>query len=140
MSNRVQVQMQRLTQTQREEVGLQESRLREKTFAPDGAAAGAWRKARELWQRVLRARRRSPRRLRLCESLPLGERRFVAVVEFERARFLLGGTPSSLVLLSRLTDTGGGGQDEGETEAASFYLARWNRATPTTAPHREESS
>jgi flagellar biogenesis protein FliO len=47
---------------------------------------------------------RAPRRLRLCESLPLGERRFVAVVEFENARFLLGGTPSALVLLSRLGD------------------------------------
>ena len=32
----------------------------------------------------------------------LGERRFVAVVEFERARFLVGGTTSSLVLLARL--------------------------------------
>jgi hypothetical protein len=60
-----------------------------------------------LWERVLRFSRRAPRRLRLCESLPLGERRFVAVVEFDRARFLVGGTPSSLVLLSRLADDGG---------------------------------
>jgi flagellar biogenesis protein FliO len=59
------------------------------------------------WQRLLRLGRRNPRRLRLCESLALGERRFVAVVEFEAARFLLGGTPSSLVLLSRLPDAGG---------------------------------
>lgn len=49
--------------------------------------------------------RKSPMCLRLRESLPLGERRFVAVVEFERARFLVGGTPSSLVLLSRLEDS-----------------------------------
>ncbi len=59
----------------------------------------------ELWERVLRLGRRAPKSLRLCESLPLGERRFVAVVEFERARFLLGGTPSSVVLLSRLQDS-----------------------------------
>lgn len=58
----------------------------------------------ELWERVLRLSRRTPKSLRLCESLPLGERRFVAVVEFERARFLVGGTPSSVVLLSRLED------------------------------------
>jgi len=58
----------------------------------------------ELWERVLRLGRRAPRRLRLCESLPLGERRFVAVVEFEAERFLVGGTPSSMVLLSRLAD------------------------------------
>jgi flagellar biogenesis protein FliO len=70
-----------------------------------------------LWQRVLRLSRRRPRRLRLCESLPLGERRFVAVVEFDRARFLVGGTPSSLVLLSRLAD--GGGEIESETEDGS---------------------
>jgi flagellar biogenesis protein FliO len=71
----------------------------------------------ELWQRVLRLSRRRPRRLRLCESLPLGERRFVAVVEFDQARFLVGGTPSSLVLLSRLAD--GGATIESETEEAS---------------------
>lgn len=58
----------------------------------------------EFWERVLRLRRRAPRRLRLCESLALGERRFVAVVEFEAERFLVGGTPSSMVLLSRLAD------------------------------------
>jgi flagellar biogenesis protein FliO len=49
-----------------------------------------------------RMSRRLPRRLRLCESLPLGERRFVAVIEFEESRFLVGGTSSSLVLLADL--------------------------------------
>jgi flagellar biogenesis protein FliO len=49
----------------------------------------------------------STRRLRLCESLGLGDRRFVAVVEFDQARFLVGGTSSSLVLLAKLdTDAG----------------------------------
>jgi flagellar biogenesis protein FliO len=60
-------------------------------------------KARAWWERILRLGRRPPRRLRLCESLPLGERRFVAVVEFEQSRFLLGGTSASLVLLARLS-------------------------------------
>jgi flagellar biogenesis protein FliO len=78
---------------------------------PDGRAATmqARRARRDLrwWVLKLRAqmlhlRRRAPRRLRLCESLPLGERRFVAVVEFERSRFLVGGTSASLVLLARL--------------------------------------
>jgi flagellar biogenesis protein FliO len=58
--------------------------------------AGIW------WKRLLRLRLHPPRRLRLCESLPLGERRFVAVVEFERVRFLVGGTSASLVLLAQL--------------------------------------
>jgi hypothetical protein len=64
--------------------------------------SGLWRCIRDLWQGFQRLSRRPPRRLRLCESLPLGERRFVAVVEFERARFLVGGTSASLVLLERL--------------------------------------
>jgi len=63
-----------------------------------------WRRVRTLLCEILRLGHRPPRRLRLCESLPLGERRFVAVIEFERSRFLVGGTPSSLVLLSPLED------------------------------------
>ena len=59
---------------------------------------------RILWQRILGSARRPARRLRLAESLSLGERRFVAVVEFEQSRFLVGGTPASLVLLARLED------------------------------------
>jgi flagellar biogenesis protein FliO len=74
-----------------------------KELQPDSSSA-SWPFVRAIWKRVLRLGRRGPRRLRLCESLPLGERRFVAVVEFDEARFLLGGTSSSLVLLSRLAD------------------------------------
>jgi len=59
---------------------------------------------RGLWQNLLRAGRRAPRRLRLCESLALGERRFVAVIEYGQTRFLLGGTGSSLTVLARLAD------------------------------------
>jgi hypothetical protein len=56
-----------------------------------------------LLKGVLRVTR-SAKRLRLRETLPLGERRFVAVVEFDRSRFLVGGTANTLVLLSRLAD------------------------------------
>lgn len=65
-------------------------------------ASPLWLRARALWQRVARLSRRTPRRLRLRETLPLGEHRFVAVIEFERTRLLIGGTPSSLVLLAHL--------------------------------------
>jgi len=54
------------------------------------------------WRRAFGLGRSTSRGLRLCESLPLGERRFVAVIEFEQTRFLVGGTPSSLALLARL--------------------------------------
>jgi flagellar biogenesis protein FliO len=74
----------------------------------------------EFWEWVLRLGRRAPRRLRLCESLPLGERRFVAVVEFEAERFLVGGTPSSMVLLSRLADCRR--QEDGSAPEATLKL------------------
>ena len=75
-----------------------------------------WRRARVWCERTLRLRLRQPRRLRLCESLPLGERRFVAVVEFERSRFLLGGTSGSLVLLARLGKVPGEPHNEAQAE------------------------
>ena len=75
--------------------------------APGFAPQKFWRCARGWWKRLLRLGRRPQRRLRLCESLPLGERRFVAVVEFEQSRFLVGGTSTSLVLLSRLENIAG---------------------------------
>jgi flagellar biogenesis protein FliO len=46
--------------------------------------------------------RRPQRKLRLCESLALGEKRLVAVVQFEDLRFLVGSTGSSMTLLSPL--------------------------------------
>jgi flagellar biogenesis protein FliO len=60
------------------------------------------RRVGHLWQKVVKAGQRSPRALRLCESVNLGDRRFIAVVEYERWRFLVGGTSGSLVLLANL--------------------------------------
>jgi flagellar biogenesis protein FliO len=58
---------------------------------------------KNLWQWSRRAVKvRKPRRLRVCETLSLGERRFLAVIEFDRQEFLVGGTGSSLELLARL--------------------------------------
>jgi flagellar biogenesis protein FliO len=86
-----------------------------------------------LWKLVQRFSRRTPRSLRLCESLPLGERRFVAVVEFEEARFLVGGTASSMVLLSRLGDARERAQAEGEPGKAvnSVMIASTKRRQET---------
>jgi hypothetical protein len=99
-----------------EDAGLTENNLGKDTLAPAPSAVppavgDGWKKARELWRWILRASRKSPRRLRLCESLPLGERRFVAVVEFEQARFLVGGTSASLVLLARLESPAAGEEE-----------------------------
>jgi flagellar biogenesis protein FliO len=81
------------------------------------ASGTLWPHARVLWERMGRMSRRAPKRLRLCESLPLGERRFVAVIEFEQSRFLVGGTSSSLVLLADL-GRHRGSDPEGVTEFA----------------------
>jgi flagellar biogenesis protein FliO len=45
---------------------------------------------------------RRERKMRLCETLSLGERRFLALVQVERQKFLVGGSGSSLALLARL--------------------------------------
>ncbi|MGO8789065.1 MAG: flagellar biosynthetic protein FliO [Terriglobia bacterium] len=58
-----------------------------------------------LWQWTQRAvKTRKPRRLRVCETLSLGERRFLAVIEFDRQEFLVGGTGNSLELLAQLRE------------------------------------
>ncbi len=44
--------------------------------------------------------------MRLCETLPLGERRYLALVQVDGERFLLGATGHSLSLLARLTPAG----------------------------------
>ncbi|HUO25930.1 MAG TPA: flagellar biosynthetic protein FliO [Candidatus Aquilonibacter sp.] len=59
----------------------------------------------EIVKRVFRRDRlfRAERQLRLCETLSLGQRGFLAVVRYEDQRFLLGGTNQSLALLAELS-------------------------------------
>lgn len=64
--------------------------------------ANAARKLGRWLQRMLTARR--SRRLRVCETLSLGERRFVAIIEFDRQEFLVGGGGNSFSLLARLQE------------------------------------
>jgi flagellar biogenesis protein FliO len=42
--------------------------------------------------------------LRLCENLSLGEKRFVAVIQVDEQRFLIGGASGSVSLLTRLSE------------------------------------
>jgi len=60
-----------------------------------------------LWMRVREACKavkieRRERRLRLCESLSLGDKRSIAVVEFEQKRFLVAVTSENISLLQTL--------------------------------------
>jgi hypothetical protein len=52
-------------------------------------------------QRRSKAQRRT-RKLRLCESVQLGEKRFVAVIQADGQRFLIGGTSTSVSVLATL--------------------------------------
>ena len=42
--------------------------------------------------------------LRVCESVSLGDKRFVALVQVDDERFLIGGSSGSVSLLSRLPE------------------------------------
>lgn len=55
---------------------------------------------RTLWNHV--TIRRRERSLRIAETVSLGDKRFVAVLEFERQRFLIGVTNQSVSLLQGL--------------------------------------
>jgi len=69
--------------------------------SPPGTVWGPTLK--DAWQWFRRAvKSRKSRRLRVCETLSLGERRFLAVIEFDRQEFLVGGSGNSLALLARL--------------------------------------
>ena len=58
--------------------------------------------------------RPAPRRLRIVETLSLGEKRFVSIVEVDGEQFLLGGSASSVALLAKLE----GGAKEQQRVAA----------------------
>ena len=70
-----------------------------------------------LWLKECRTRlaefwrtRHKPRSLRIQETAALGDRRFVAVLQFERQRFLIGATASSVTLLAHLPEQEAGEQ------------------------------
>jgi flagellar biogenesis protein FliO len=48
--------------------------------------------------------RHAHKSLRVCENVSLGEKRFVAVVQVDEERFLIGGSVGSVSLLSRLQE------------------------------------
>ena len=58
---------------------------------------------RELWSRAGQVRvRQNRKRLRVCETVPLGEKRFVAVIQVDDKQFLVGGAANSVSLLAQL--------------------------------------
>jgi len=62
----------------------------------------AWSALKWIMQRATAQQAR--KNLRICETLSLGEKRFVAVVQVDEERFLIGGSSSSVSLLTRLPE------------------------------------
>jgi len=84
-----------------------------------------WQEACAWWGELLRLRKRQSRSLRVCESLSLGERRFVAVVAYGGRQFLLGGTSTSLGLLTELTTDTEHEQTPRERSAERVRCEEW---------------
>jgi len=47
---------------------------------------------------------RDPKTLRLCETISLGEKRFLAIVQVNEERILIGGSATTVALLTRLPE------------------------------------
>jgi len=61
--------------------------------------------------------RRRPRGLRVCETLSLGNRGYIAVVSYRQQEFLVGGTTNSIALLAQLANTPAAERDDSEDDA-----------------------
>ncbi len=66
------------------------------------------------WRSWVRAARSKPKALSVRETAALGDRRFVCVIQFERQRFLIASSPSSVTLLAQLPDDSPGSEVTGE--------------------------
>jgi flagellar biogenesis protein FliO len=78
---------------------------------PKSFTASVMLRIRSIFSEVSIHRR--PRRLKLCETLSLGEKRLLAVVECENQRFLLAATSQNISLLQTLGASGDGEEKSG---------------------------
>jgi hypothetical protein len=66
---------------------------------PLTAAGGQWLH----WLQEKRQAQLASKRLRLCETLSLGEKRFVAIVQVDGQQFLVGGAAGTVSMLGQLS-------------------------------------
>jgi flagellar biogenesis protein FliO len=64
--------------------------------------------------------RRTERSLRVCESLAIGERRFLLVVQCDRRRYLIGAAAQTVTLLDRLDEPRDPALDEISSEQIAW--------------------
>lgn len=56
--------------------------------------------------------RRAERLLRVCETLPLGDRRFLLLVQCDQRRYLIGASAHAITLIDRLDESADSALDE----------------------------
>ena len=69
-----------------------------------GDTVAGWLKGWRVSLRALWRRQHKRRSLVVKETAGLGDRRFVAVLQFEHQRFLIGGSAGSVTLLAHLPE------------------------------------
>jgi flagellar biogenesis protein FliO len=82
--------------------------------ALERASTLAAARLRVLWRTVTFRASSKGKTLRVRETAALGDRRFVSVIQFERQRFLIASSPSSVTLLSQLPDESAASETAGE--------------------------
>jgi hypothetical protein len=69
----------------------------------------AWRTLQKILSQLRRrCVQRSMKKLRVSESVSLGEKRFVAILQVENRKYLIGGGAANVALLTQLEDTSSG--------------------------------
>ena len=90
---------------------------------PAGLLSRAWE-----WMQARQLARSNTKRLRVAETVSLGEKRFVAVVQVDGRHFLLAGGPTNIALLAQLDDK----------EPFDAVLKKTMTALPKPPPKRKQ--
>ncbi len=78
----------------------------------------AWR-----WVQQRRVQQLASRRLRITETVSLGEKRFVSIIQVDGAQFLIGGSSGGVSLLAKLGSNEGDGTETSNTASVSGAAA-----------------
>jgi hypothetical protein len=86
-----------------------------------------------LWIQAKKLERTKLRRLQVVETVSLGEKRFVAVVQVDSMQFLIGGGPTAVSLLAQLNSAETFGEVLKKTGVARKPAARRTNTKKQTA-------
>jgi flagellar biogenesis protein FliO len=98
-----------LTQTELTQVKIAQTRTQPNS--PRFFTIAAADRLKVFWRSVVCRAGSKRKTLAVRETAALGDRRFVSVIQFERQRFLIGSSPSSVTLLSQLPDESSSGEE-----------------------------